>query len=155
VSGQAGGVASVDGVAVLWGIVGLLGITAGTLYQKRYCGGMPMLTGVFVQYAASLAITLPLALLTEELRVDWTPEFIFALSWHVLVLSLGAIGLLYTMIRHGEASRVASVFFLTPGVTAVFALIIFGQPLAPAMVAGLAISATGVALVSRAAKIRA
>lgn len=155
VAGQAGGASSVDSVAVAWGIVGLLGITGGTLYQKRFCGGMPMLTGVLVQYAAALAATLPLALLTEELRVEWVPEFIFALAWHVFVLSIGAIGLLYTMIRHGEASRVSSVFFLTPGVTAIFALLLFAQPLTPPMIAGLAISAAGVALVSRAAKIKA
>jgi drug/metabolite transporter (DMT)-like permease len=59
------------------------------------------------------------------------------------------------MIRHGEASRVSSVFFLTPGVTAVFGLLLFGQPLTSSMIAGLAVAATGVALVSRTAKIRA
>lgn len=154
VGGQAGGIAAVDAGAIAWTVAGLLGITAGTLYQKRFCGGIPMLSGGLVQYAAALALTLPVAVLTEELRVAWTPEFVFALSWHVLVLSLGAIGLLYTMIRHGEASRVASVFFLTPGVTAIFALLLFGQPLTTQMVAGLAVSATGVALVSRAAKMK-
>ena len=81
--------------------------------------------------------------------VQWTPQFAFALGWLVLVLSLGAIGLLYTMIRHGEASRVSSLFFLTPPVTAVMAFLLFGERLPLLALAGLAVSATGVALVSR------
>ena len=81
--------------------------------------------------------------------VRWTPQFAFALGWLVLVLSFGAIGLLFTMIRHGEASRVSSLFFLTPPVTAVMAWLLFGEELPVAALAGLAVSAAGVALVTR------
>ncbi len=138
-----------DATGYLWGALALAGITLGTLYQKRFCGPIPMLSGGVVQYSAAGLATFALALATETGVVDWTPQFAFALGWLVLVLSIGAIGLLYTMIRHGEASRVSSLFFLTPPVTAVMAWLLFDERLPPVALAGLALSATGVALVSR------
>jgi drug/metabolite transporter (DMT)-like permease len=141
--------ASADAAAYAWLVFALLGITGGTLYQKRFCGAVPMLTGGVIQYAAAGTVTLAAAYATETMAVDWTPQFAFALGWLVLVLSFGAIGLLFTMIRHGEASRVASLFFLTPPVTAVMAFLLFGEKLPAVALAGLAVSAAGVALVTR------
>ena len=129
--------------------VALVGITAGTLYQKRYCADMPLAAGGVVQYAACGLVYFPIALFTETMHVEWTGEFIFALGWLVLVLSVAAIGLLYTMIRHGESARVASFFFLTPPVTAVMAWVLFGEAVTPAAWIGLALTAVGVALVTR------
>jgi drug/metabolite transporter (DMT)-like permease len=135
-----------------WGLAALLGITGGTLYQKKYCGPIPMLSGGVVQYTAAGLATCALALATETMVVQWTPRFAFALGWLVLVLSMGAIGLLYTMIRHGEASRVSSLFFLTPPVTALMAYLLFDERLPLLALVGLVLSAAGVALVSRGAR---
>jgi len=151
VSGKWDGPAG-DAVGYASAALALAGITAGTLYQKRYCGAIPMLTGGVIQYGAAGLVTFALALATETRVVQWTPQFAFALGWLVLVLSLGAIGLLYTMIRHGEASRVSSLFFLTPPVTAVMAYFLFGERLPLVALAGLAVSAAGVALVTRGAR---
>ena len=140
---------STDAAAYAFLVFALAGITGGTLYQKRYCGAVPMLTGGVIQYAAAGIVTFAAACATETMAVRWTPQFAFALGWLVLVLSFGAIGLLFTMIRHGEASRVASLFFLTPPVTAVMAFLLFGEELPAAALAGLAVSAAGVALVTR------
>ncbi|MGE0358113.1 MAG: DMT family transporter [Burkholderiales bacterium] len=151
VSGKWGGTAG-DAIGYAAGALALAGITAGTLYQKRFCGAIPMVTGNIVQYGAAGIATFAIALATETRVVQWTPQFAFALGWLVLVLSLGAIGLLYTMIRHGEASRVSSLFFLTPPVTAVMAWFLFGEAVPPVALAGLAVSAAGVALVTRGAR---
>jgi drug/metabolite transporter (DMT)-like permease len=137
-----------DAVAYAWAIFALAGITAGTLYQKRHCGAVPMLTGGVIQYSAAGLVTFAAALVTETRVVQWTPQFAFALAWLVLVLSTGAIGLLFMMIRHGEASRVSSLFFLTPPMTAVMAFLLFGERLPGIALAGLAVSAAGVALVT-------
>ena len=141
--------ASTDPVAYAWLVFALVGITGGTLYQKRFCGAVPMLAGGVIQYAAAGIVTAAAAWATETMVVRWTPQFAFALGWLVLVLSFGAIGLLFTMIRHGEASRVSSLFFLTPPVTAVMAWLLFGEELPALALAGLAVSAAGVALVTR------
>ena len=148
VAGKWGGVSD-DATAYAWIVFALAGITAGTLYQKRFCGAVPMLTGGVIQYSAAGVVTVAAAYATEAMVVRWTPQFVFALGWLVLVLSTGAIGLLYTMIRHGEASRVASLFFLTPPVTAVMAFVLFGESLPAIALGGLLLSAAGVALVTR------
>lgn len=144
--------ASTDAVAYAWLVFALAGITAGTLYQKRHCGAVPILTGGVIQYAAAGLATFAAARATETMAVQWTAQFAFALGWLVLVLSVGAIGLLFAMIRHGEASRVASLFFLTPPVTAVMAFVVFGERLPAIALAGLAVAAAGVALVTRGAR---
>jgi drug/metabolite transporter (DMT)-like permease len=151
VAGKWGGIAG-DATGYASGALALAGITAGTLYQKRYCGAIPMLTGGVVQYCAAGTATFALALATETGVVQWTPQFLFALGWLVLVLSLGAIGLLFMMIRHGEASRVSSLFFLTPPVTAVMAYFLFDERLPFLALAGLAVSVAGVALVTGGAR---
>jgi drug/metabolite transporter (DMT)-like permease len=148
VSSRWTGPGALTGAAVVWGVVALLGITFGTLYQKRFCGNVPLLASGVIQYVASGVPTVLLAYWLESFTIDWTPQFVFALLWHVVVLSVGAIGLLFMLIRHGEASRVASLFFLTPPTTAVMAFLLFDERLAPLALAGLAASAVGVALVT-------
>jgi drug/metabolite transporter (DMT)-like permease len=127
----------------------LLGMTAGTLYQKRFCTGMDLRTGAVIQYAAAGLLIAPAAALTETMRVQWTAEFIFALAWLVVVLSVGAISLLMTLIRMGEAARVASLFYLVPPVTALMAWALFDERLGMLGLAGMAVAAMGVALVVR------
>ena len=141
-----------DAVGAVACVAALLGITAGTLYQKKFCGGMDLRTGSVVQFAAAGLLTAPLALSFEETNVAWTGEFVFALLWLVLVLSLGAVSLLYLLIRRGAASEVASLFFLVPPCTALIAWPLFGEILGPLALAGMALTAIGVALASRGAQ---
>lgn len=143
---------SVDGLSwagVAFALVALVGITAGTLYQKRFGQGMDLRTGSLVQYVGALLVLLPVAMTTETMRVDWTLDFVLALLWLVLVLSLGAITLLMMLIRSGEAARVASLFYLVPPVTAALAWLLFDETLSPIGLAGMALAALGVALVIR------
>lgn len=134
---------------VLPAFVAVLGITVGTLYQKRHGGAMDIRTGSVIQFAASGLVMALLAPLFETMQVAWTGEFVFALGWLVLVLSLGAISLLILMIRHGAASRVASFFYLVPATTALFAYLMFGEALGPISIAGMVVTALGVALANR------
>lgn len=125
----------------------LLGITAGTLYQKRYCADMDLRTGTAIQYAATGTLLAVLAPLLETMQVHWTGEFIFALLWLSLVLSIGAIFMLFMLIRRGAASRVASLFYMVPPVTALMAWALFGEKLGPVALVGMGVTAAGVALV--------
>ena len=138
-----------QGMGALACVVALAGITAGTLYQKRFGGGMDLRTGTAIQFMASAAATAPLAVAFEQGRVDWTGEFVFALGWLVLVLSLGAISLLYLLIRRGAAASVSSLFFLTPPCTALMAWPLFGETLGPAALFGMVLTLAGVALATR------
>ncbi|MGQ9368507.1 DMT family transporter [Azospirillum sp. A39] len=130
-------------------LAALVGITVGTLYQKRHCTGMDLRTGAAIQYAATAAVFGVLAPLTESMRIQWTGEFVFALLWLTFVLSVGAIFLLFVLIRRGAAARVASLFYLVPPVTALIAWLLFGERLGPLALAGMGLAVAGVALVNR------
>ena len=76
----------------------------------------------------------------------WTGQFVFALSWLVIVNSIVSIALLFVMVRRSSVSQVSSLFYLTPSVTALFAFLVFREPLSPLMVAGIITSGLGVYL---------
>lgn len=143
----AGVTATTLGLAVL----ALLAITLGTLHQKRYVADFDLRTGQVVQFTASILVTLPFALAFESFRLDWTPELIGALAWSIVVLTGGGISLLFLMLRRGAAAQVTSYFYLVPGITAVIALLMFGETLGPLAVAGMAVAVLGVALATRSA----
>jgi drug/metabolite transporter (DMT)-like permease len=139
--------AGVGPLALTANLVALAGITAGTLYQKKHGGAADLRTGSLIQFAASFVVMLPVALALESQRVDYTAEFWGALAWSVLALSLVAITLLLVMIRRGRATEVASLMYLTPPMTALFAWIIFGERLGLLAWAGVVVTMAGVALV--------
>ncbi len=128
--------------------VALLGITVGTLYQKRFGGGIDWRPALCIQYAAAGILFSLGAFLFETRVVHFSPQFLFALGWLVLVLSLGAVWLLYFLIRRAAATRVVSLFYLTPPVTALMAWALFDERLAPLSLLGMAICIAGVFLVN-------
>jgi len=140
--------------AVTWGgalsaTVGLVCITYGTLYQKRYCSHVDMRTNSCLQFLAAFVVTAPLALAFDSLEVQWTPQFMLALGWMVFGLSLGAVFLLFALIRRGAATAVASLFYLCPPVTALLAWLVFGEAYTLWAVLGMTITVVGVWLVTR------
>jgi drug/metabolite transporter (DMT)-like permease len=139
------------GSALGWvaSILALIGITIGTLYQKRYCGGIDWRAGNLVQYVGAGALFTLGAFAFETREIHWTGELIFAMVWLVLVLSIAAVGLMYWLIRRSAATGFASLFYLVPVVTAFFAYILFGERLDSISIFGMVICAGGVALVNR------
>lgn len=140
---------SADATAFQLALLALCAITFGTLYQKRYCTHLNLLSGATIQYAACLGCMLILAPLLEDLHVAWTPQFLFALGWLVFVLSIASIMLLYVLIRHGAATRVTALFYLVPPTTALMAWLLFGERFSVWAMLGMAICAVGVAMVVR------
>jgi drug/metabolite transporter (DMT)-like permease len=129
-------------------VLGLVSITAGTLYQKRFVAPCDVRTANAIQLVAAFAVTAPLALLeTEAIRPH--PQLLGALAWSVLVLTLGGSSLLYLLIQRGAATRVTSLLYLVPPTTAVMAWVLFNEPLSAPVLAGLALTALGVSLVVR------
>ncbi len=127
----------------------LLGMTAGTLYQKRFCPKTDLRSATFIQNAAAgLAVLLP-ALLLETMHITWRIEFVMSLTWLCLVLSIGTMIIFLFILRRGAAARIASLFYLVPPVTAFMAYLLFGETLGATALVGMAFTAAGVALVNR------
>lgn len=129
--------------------VSLVSITLGTLYQRRYCNAIDWRAGNLVQY---IAVTMFFGLgawLFENNEVRWTTEFVLALSWLAVVLSIGSISLLYWLIRRSAATSVASLFYLVPAVTSLMAYVLFGEKLDAVAITGMTACAAAVFLVNR------
>ena len=133
--------------AIVFAVGALFSITIGTLYQKRKCPSFDLRAGTLIQFSASLLLTIPLALVFEVWNVRFTPQFIGALAWSILVLSIGGMALLFPLLRRGEATRVTSLFYLVPPVTALMAWVWFGERFSHRAMFGMACAVVGVALV--------
>ncbi|WP_070971837.1 DMT family transporter [Vibrio sonorensis] len=133
-------------------IASLLGITVGTLYQKRYCQGADLLSSALVQYFAAGVMLAPIAFATETMQVIWTWEFLAVLGWLVVVLSCFAILLLLYMVEKGASSKVASVFYLVPPTTAIQAWLVFDETIDLLAFVGFLLAAYSVYLVVKAPK---
>jgi drug/metabolite transporter (DMT)-like permease len=142
------GVGEVTPINLGLSVLALASITVGTLYQKRHVRPGDVRSANFVQIAAALLVTAPLALL-EPGRLQWHPDLLIALAWSVLVLSLGGSSLLMMLIQRGAATRVTSLMYLVPPCTAVLAWLLFGERMAASGWAGMALCALGVGLVLR------
>ena len=134
-------------VAALLATVLALGCTtAGTLYQRRYGTGMPLLGGTATQYTASALVMGGTMLIHGGAYLSWTPQFVFSLIWLVLALSVGAILLLMILIRDMPAAQVGSLFYLVPPFVVIEAYLLYGERLTPLAVLGLGLSVAGVVL---------
>jgi drug/metabolite transporter (DMT)-like permease len=138
--------------AVALCVLALLSITAGTLYQKRFCPRFDLRTGTVIQFSASALVLLPLAIAFEDFtpalaNIHWNVHFVGALLWSILALSIGAIFLLFRLISRNDATRVTSLLYLTPPTTAVMAWLMFGESLGLAGLLGMAVAVAGVAFV--------
>jgi drug/metabolite transporter (DMT)-like permease len=129
----------------------LIGITLGTLYQKRFCGSIDWRAGNLIQYIGAGVLFTAGAFAFETREIHWSGELVFAIAWLVLVLSIAAIGLMYWLIRRSAATGFASLFYLVPGVTALFAFLLFGERLDAISITGMIICAGGVVLANRGA----
>ena len=126
----------------------LLGITAGTLYQKRFVAPCDVRTAGVIQLSAALLVTLPLTLLETE-TMHWNDNLMGAMAWSVLALTLGGSSLLYLLIQRGAAASVSSLMYLVPPCTALMAWLLFSEPITTLTIVGTLITALGVSLVVR------
>lgn len=124
--------------------VALAFITLGTLYEKRFGSEQHPIVANLVQCAVALALSLPAAILLEDMTVKWSAELVLSLGYLVVANSLVAMTLLFAMLRRGEAARVSSMFFLVPPIASAMAWAILGEAMPPAAWLGMALAGLGV-----------
>jgi len=139
--------ADISWIALGGCVIALIGGTSGTLLQKRYGSDLPVLSSTSIQYAMTAISVGLLALTTEKTSVIWDPHFVFSLVWLIVVLSVGAILLLFYLLRDGSAASVSSYYYLVPPVTAIEAYFLFGEKVSVYGFVGTFITVIGVWLV--------
>ena len=128
-------------------VVGLLGITVGTIYQKRFVPELDLFVGATIQFCAAAVVCWLWALSFEQMQITWNLTVVLTMAWLCLALSVGAISILMQLIKRGAASHVSSLFYLVPPITAIQGYLFFGQALSIAQCVGIAVAAGGVAMI--------
>lgn len=145
--GLDGGLSTIE---LMMCIASLCSIAIGLVYQKKFCRGSNLLSGTMMQYfAASIACGVFAFMIGENWSINWSGDFMLALVWQVLGLSIGAVLLLMLIINHGEASKVSSMFYLVPPLAALEAHWLFGETLGWISIAGMVLCGVGVYVVNR------
>jgi drug/metabolite transporter (DMT)-like permease len=147
-----GGGASLSAYLAL--LVGLIGVSAGTLYQKRFASTIDLRAGLALQHFCATIVLLPLAFY-EGFRFDGSSPFYGSLAWLIFINSLGGMALLFLLISRGAATRVAALFFLMPPVAAVMNHAVLGEQFTQMKIAGFAVAAVGVYIGTRKPAVRA
>lgn len=127
----------------------LMGITSGSLWEKRFGLSHHPVTANLIGYTAGFIGILPALALQGDFHVQWSPTFIAALAYLVIGNSVIAVGLLLAMIRAGDVSRVSALFFMVPPLAALVAWVLLGELMPPLAWGGLAIASLGVYLATR------
>ena len=138
-----------DAAGIALAVASLLAITSATLYENRFGAEHHPVTGNLVQCAVALVATGAVALIAEDLRVQWTGELVISLTYLVLGNSIVSITLLLAMVRRGTASQVSALFFLVPPLAALIAWAVLGEALPALAWVGMAIATVGVAIATR------
>lgn len=130
--------------------VALFGTTFGYLTQKKTGAEMDFVTGTAIQYSVTAILFAFTALLTNDLEIEWSAQFIGGLAWSSLALSIGSIFLLYSLLQRGSAGSVSSLYYLVPPSAAIQAYFLFGEVIPLLGLVGMALAGLGVMLVMRA-----
>lgn len=134
----------VAGNALAGMAVAVVGMSAGTLLQRRTGGNVPLLGGTAVQYAATTTVLAIPAVFGEGWRFGNTASTWWSLLWAVGILSIAAILTMLWLLRHRAAAQVSSLFFLTPALSTLEAALLFGESTGALAYAGLAVASVGV-----------
>lgn len=141
--------AGVNAQTIFFNITGLLSITLGTIYQKKYCAQFDLRTGSLIQFITSFGLATIGAFLFETREVEWVLELIGALVWGIVGISIGAMSLLFILIRRGNATKVSSLMYLTPPTTAILGWILFNEPFTVLVGFGTLLTMLGVLIVNQ------
>lgn len=149
IGGERLGDFEINSSALIFCVISVLCISIGTLYQKKYGQGVDMITGSFFQYLMTALLLAVIAFVFESREVEWTIQFILALSWMVFGLSVTAVLLLMYLIKMGAAVKVASYFYMVPVFAVLETWLLFDEKLSYISIAGMLLTVLGIYLVTR------
>jgi drug/metabolite transporter (DMT)-like permease len=129
--------------------IGLAALTAGTLYQRKFCAQADLRSSALIQFIACLFVTTPLSFFVEGAKVQWSWPLTFAILFLVIFASILAVNALHTLMRRGEATRVSGMLYLPPIVAVALEWPLFGVVPTALSIIGIAVTCVGVGLAVR------
>ncbi len=145
-------IAAVSAGSIIAVGTGLLALTTGTLYQRKFCAQADLRSSAFVQFAASLLLVAPLSFIFEGAVVRWSWQLVAAVLFLVIFASIFAVNALHTLMRRGAATRVTSMLYLPPVVAVLMEWLLFGVRPTGLTIVGVAVVCIGVFLAAAAPK---
>jgi drug/metabolite transporter (DMT)-like permease len=136
---------SVSGL--LLALLGIAGLTAGTLVQHYRASEVDPLGANTIQLAAASLFMAPLAALGPGFGVQISYAALAPLVWLTLGLSIGAVLLFFWLLRNQKGGEATSFLYVVPSLTAIAAVPVLGQSLNVGVVVGLGLGLVGVNLV--------
>jgi len=127
-------------------VTGLVSLTAGTLYQRRYCPTVDLRSGALIQFTASLLVLLPLSFIFEDAKIIWAWPLLGAIAFLVIFASILGVNALHILMRRGEATRVTSMMYLPPVFAVAMEYLVFNVIPSALSIAGIVITSVGVAM---------
>ncbi len=135
-------------IGIFCSLVALAGLSFGSLYQKKYCTGMNLYSGGAIQTLSATILTLPF-LFFENIYITWNIDFFIALFYMAVGVSIGALSLLYIMIKNGEVSKVSSIFYLVPVSAAIVSYFLLNEKLELNVIIGIITVIIGITLINK------
>ncbi len=135
-------------IGIFCSLVALAGLSFGSLYQKKYCTGMNLYSGGAIQTLSATILTLPF-LFFEDIYITWNIDFFIALFYMAVGVSIGALSLLYIMIKNGEVSKVSSIFYLVPVSAAIVSYFLLNEKLELNVIIGIITVIIGITLINK------
>jgi drug/metabolite transporter (DMT)-like permease len=139
---------SFSSLGLFWSFISLLGLSIGSLYQKKYCSHMNLYSGGAIQTLSSTILVLPF-LLFEDVHINWNVDFTIALLYMTVGVSIGALSLLFIMIKNGEVSKVSSIFYLVPVSAAIVSYFLLGDKIEFSEIIGIITIIIGIILINK------
>jgi drug/metabolite transporter (DMT)-like permease len=130
--------------AYLLPLAGTLGLSVGTVLDRRWRLDDDVLTGLTAQTAVVAVVMLGGAQVGGDLAPPTSSMFWLAVAWVVVLSTFGGYGLYFWVLRRSGASAVSTWLYLTPPCTMLWAAVAFGDRPGPVAYMGTAICALAV-----------
>lgn len=134
---------------IVLAVASLAGMALGVVYERKTASSQHVVTSTLVQSLTGLVLVVPLAALLEPMHVVWVPALFASLGYLVIGNSVIAIVLLLFLVRHRQAARVSTLFFLIPPCAAVAARMLVDEPMPALAWFGIAVATIGVWISNR------
>lgn len=136
--------AGVDPYGVLLCVIASVALALATLSVRGASSGGNLLMVVGLQMLVGSAILAVVAALTEQVRVDPTPELIAAFVYTTLFPGLVATWIWFALVQRIGATKAATFHFLTPFFGVLIASLILGEALGVTDMVGVVIITVGI-----------